>query len=401
MPLRRDAIQEGTEETRGIRQVDHTQLTTLQKVLGELHFRIPLVFRKGKAVIRYLLLFLSPALAFAEPVVSVNNPANIGQSLTTTVLIAPLDGAGNPMASLFQGVTWTFQQQTITATIPPSPTPYTYTGIHVWYRVENGTGVTLVKDNEWGGLYLGQASKNIPAGIPLNCVYSAPPIMAGDLTCTPGPDTVPPTAPGALTATSQSTSTINLTWLQATDNVGVASYSIERCLGITCLDFSPLGISTVLAYGDTNLTSGQGYSYRARAVDIAGNISGYSNTGTAVVLVPPPPPPPPPTTVCVRIPPVSPLTGEVLNFTSKIVDGAGATWTIQPRVLSSDTLAGQVSLWRTPPTGGVAVRQFGGIFYAYRKDAGQVCVVDDPKTGPAHSCYNGTTWVVVTSAPGC
>lgn len=337
------------------------------------------------------ILFGVTSLSRAEPVASVNNPANIGQTLTTTVVVAPLDGAGNPIASLFQGVTWTTLQPTILVTISPSPTPYTYTGIHVWYRAEKGTGI-VVKDGEWGGIYIPQAPKNIPAGIPLNCVYSAPPVMAGDLTCTPGPDTVPPTAPGVLAAISQSTSTINLTWLQATDNVGVASYSIERCLGIACLDFSPLGTSTVLAYGDANLIAGQGYSYRARALDIAGNVSGYSNTATATVLSPPPPPPPPP--VCVRIPPVTPATGEVLDFTAKFVDGTGATWTIAPRVLGSDTVAGQVTVKRN------GVTQFGGVEYAYRKDtapATQVCVADF-KSGPGRSCYDGAKWNQVAGA---
>src|SRR5258706_3590401 len=51
----------------------------------------------------------------------------------------------------------------------------------------------------------------------------------------------------------------------------------------------------------------------------------------ALVVVAPPPPPPPPV-ACVRIPPVTPVTGEVTDFTAKMTDSSGPDRTIAPRV---------------------------------------------------------------------
>ena len=44
-------------------------------------------------------------------------------------------------------------------------------------------------------------------------------------------DTQAPTAPTNLTAAAVSGSQINLSWIAATDNIGVSSYALERCQG--------------------------------------------------------------------------------------------------------------------------------------------------------------------------
>ncbi len=77
-----------------------------------------------------------------------------------------------------------------------------------------------------------------------------------------------------------------------------------------------------------------------------------------------------------------------------MTDSTGAVWTIAPRVLGSDTVAGQVTLRRN------GVTQFGGIEYAYIKGTAPVCVADF-KSGPGVSCWNGTGWGFVAGAAGC
>jgi chitodextrinase len=109
----------------------------------------------------------------------------------------------------------------------------------------------------------------------------------------PPPDTQPPTAPGSLTAAAASTSEIDLSWAASTDDVGVASYLVERCQGAGCATFTQIATTTTTAYGDTGLTAATAYSYRVRASDAAGNLSAYSNVATATTATPPPPPPPP------------------------------------------------------------------------------------------------------------
>src|SRR6185503_18877367 len=53
-------------------------------------------------------------------------------------------------------------------------------------------------------------------------------------------DTVPPSAPGALTSSAFSTTQIDLSWGAATDNVGVTGYRVERCAGAGCASFAQI-----------------------------------------------------------------------------------------------------------------------------------------------------------------
>jgi fibronectin type 3 domain-containing protein len=92
-----------------------------------------------------------------------------------------------------------------------------------------------------------------------------------------------PTAPGSLTATTISSSQINLGWTASTESGGtIASYLVERCSGAGCSSFAQVGTSASTSYGDTGLASGTSYSYRVRAQDTASNLGPYSTTVTAM-----------------------------------------------------------------------------------------------------------------------
>ena len=101
-------------------------------------------------------------------------------------------------------------------------------------------------------------------------------------------DTQPPTAPTNLAATAASSVQINLSWTASTDNVGVASYFIERCAGSGCSNFAQIDTTAATSYNDTGLTTGTSYSYQVRANDAANNRSDYSNVATATASGPPP-----------------------------------------------------------------------------------------------------------------
>jgi chitodextrinase len=96
------------------------------------------------------------------------------------------------------------------------------------------------------------------------------------------PDTQPPTAPSALTATTASSTQINLSWTASTDNVGVTNYLIERCPGASCSNFAQIATFPTTTYNNTGLSASSSYSYRVRATDAAGNLSPFSNTATAI-----------------------------------------------------------------------------------------------------------------------
>ena len=79
-----------------------------------------------------------------------------------------------------------------------------------------------------------------------------------------GADTVPPSAPANLNATSTGTSTAQLTWTASTDNRGVTGYEVRR-------DGALRGTVTTTSFNDTGLTGGSTYQYTVTALDGAGN----------------------------------------------------------------------------------------------------------------------------------
>ncbi len=104
-----------------------------------------------------------------------------------------------------------------------------------------------------------------------NIASAATPATAGD--------TSPPSNPSGLTATAIGTKSMTLAWTASTDNVGVASYRIERCSGAGCTGFVYAGTTsgTTKTLTQSGLFKGSTYRYRVLAVDAAGNRSGYSN----------------------------------------------------------------------------------------------------------------------------
>ncbi|WP_425464343.1 galactose-binding domain-containing protein [Paenibacillus anaericanus] len=84
-----------------------------------------------------------------------------------------------------------------------------------------------------------------------------------------------------MTTAVVSNSSINLSWIASTDNVGVTGYQISR-------NGAPVGTSTGTTFSDNGLTASTAYSYTVKAVDAAGNFSANSNTATATTNANPP-----------------------------------------------------------------------------------------------------------------
>jgi fibronectin type 3 domain-containing protein len=90
----------------------------------------------------------------------------------------------------------------------------------------------------------------------------------------------PPAAPTGLAATAISATQVNLTWTDnANDETG---FRIERCSGVNCANFAPLGgvAANTTAYSDLAAQPGTTYSYRVFAFSQAGDSLQASNVAT-------------------------------------------------------------------------------------------------------------------------
>jgi Galactose oxidase-like, Early set domain/Bacterial Ig domain/Glyoxal oxidase N-terminus/Fibronectin type III domain/Kelch motif len=102
--------------------------------------------------------------------------------------------------------------------------------------------------------------------------------------------TSPPTAPMAplnLTATAPSSSQINLSWTDNSNNED--GFRIEQCQGAGCTNFAEIATvgANVVNYSNTGLTALTTYQYRVRAYNGGGN-SAYSNIAAGTTSTPPP-----------------------------------------------------------------------------------------------------------------
>src|SRR5207237_6127877 len=65
-------------------------------------------------------------------------------------------------------------------------------------------------------------------------------------------------------------------------DVWVTEYRVERCAGgETCTNFLQVTTMASTSFNNVGLDPATNYSYRVRATDAAGNLSGYSNVASA------------------------------------------------------------------------------------------------------------------------
>ncbi|MGW2962803.1 discoidin domain-containing protein [Streptomyces sp. NPDC001220] len=92
-----------------------------------------------------------------------------------------------------------------------------------------------------------------------------------------GGDTTPPAAPGGLTVTGHTSTSVALAWNTATDNVGVTGYRVLQVSGSTS---TQVGTTGATSFTVTGLGASTAYTFDVVALDAAGNVSQPSNQVT-------------------------------------------------------------------------------------------------------------------------
>jgi hypothetical protein len=96
-----------------------------------------------------------------------------------------------------------------------------------------------------------------------------------------GGDVTPPSVPANLAAVA-SGNNITISWNASTDaGSGVAGYQLDRCMGAGCVNFAQVVATPGLVQMDMGLMPSTLYRYRVRAMDMAGNFSGFSSIASA------------------------------------------------------------------------------------------------------------------------
>jgi RNase P/RNase MRP subunit p29 len=95
-------------------------------------------------------------------------------------------------------------------------------------------------------------------------------------------DTTPPSAPGSLHTTNVASSSVELAWTAATDDVGVAGYEVLN--GTAVVSTATAATATV-----AGLSCGTGYTLGVRAFDAAGNRGPASTVSATTTACAPPP----------------------------------------------------------------------------------------------------------------
>ena len=201
-------------------------------------------------------------------------------------------------------------------------------------------------------------------------------------------DGIKPSNPTGLTASPVSSNQINLSWNASTDNIGVTGYRLQRCQGTGCSTFADIATPTGTTHADMSLAAGTTYRHRVRAVDAAGNLSGFSNivTSTTPAVSDPTPPTAPPSVTAIAV-----SSGQINLSWGAASDNIGVTNYLVERCAG----VGCTNFVQTAVSAGTTYNDTGllaSTTYAYRVRATDLA----GNLGPYSPVTSGTTLVDAT-----
>ena len=215
-------------------------------------------------------------------------------STTYTYTVSAFDAVGNTSAQSVSASAATMAASDTTAPSVPAgltATPVSSSQINLsWTASTDNVGVSGYKVYRNGSLIATATTTSYSdTGLPASTTYTytiAAYDAAGNVsalsasasaTTKAASDTTAPSVPAGLTATTVSTSQINLSWTASTDNVGVAGYRIYRSGTL-------IATTQSTSYSNMGLPASTTYTYTVAAYDAAGNVSALSASAAATTL---------------------------------------------------------------------------------------------------------------------
>ena len=181
--------------------------------------------------------------------------------------------------------------QSVTAAISPKPTEASLSwtastgGIIANYYVERCAGVgcgTFSQIATLSGSTLTYTDTTISSGTVYSYRVRAQNTV-GTFSAYSGILTFSPIIPQVVSSFT-ATPTGKLAWNASSESGGsISLYSIERCTGLGCSNFSQIATTSATTYADTSVATGTTYNYRVRAQDASGFYGPYSVVAMANV----------------------------------------------------------------------------------------------------------------------
>jgi len=223
----------------------------------------------------------------ANPRGTVVSIVGLSGGMTYSFAVSAYDAAGNVSALSPAFSVTTPVSDTTAPTVPTGLAASTLAGTSLtlsWSPSTDNVGVTGYRVYRDGVLLASPSATTVSVtGLVLGTTYaftvaafdaagnaSAPSPALSVSMPMPILDTVPPSAPSALSASGLTTTSLTLSWTASADNVGVAGYRMYR-------DGALVASPSATTVSITGLAAGTTYAFTVAAFDAAGNVSALSS----------------------------------------------------------------------------------------------------------------------------
>ena len=213
--------------------------------------------------------------------VKVSEQFGCGSDFSSPFSVIPANGTNGPDSASSVSA-FTVSNSAIQLYWNDNPNPLNNeTAFEIYRSISSGSGYSLI------GIAGADVLSYLDQGLSADTKYyyiiravngNAASAVSAEVNATTLSDVTPPTAPGSLTVTGTSRSSVSLSWYASTDDVGVAKYEVY-------VNGLKSYVTANTAFTVYNLTALNTYTFSVKALDATGNVSPASNQVTASAIL--------------------------------------------------------------------------------------------------------------------